>query len=242
MAERSATASLHSRYAVLWQSLGVSRPEVAAAGTRLLALYNDPARAYHNLAHLEDVLSKLDWAKEALGKNSEISGLDTAARQRMFDTIELALFYHDAVYDPRAKNNEAQSRDLMRRDAESFGLDLTVMADAARLIDLTAHHAQAHLLDEKIMADCDLAILGADEDTFKKYDAAIRREYAHVPAPLYAAGRAKVLRGFLEAPRLFKTAAFTDCYESAARRNLTTALAAKPLWKRLGQLFCQSFP
>jgi len=233
--------SLHARFAALWQRLGVSHPEVAAAGGRLLARYDDPARAYHNRMHLADVLSKLDWAKDSLGKSKDLSGLDAAAQQRMFDTIELALFYHDAVYDARAKDNEAQSRDLMRRDAEIFGLDLTIIADAARLIDLTARHGDAALPDEKIMADCDLAILGADEATFKKYDAGIRREYAHIPAPLYAAGRAKVLRGFLETPQLFKTAAFA-AYDAPARRNLAAALAPKPFWQRLLLTFRRPSP
>ncbi|MDP2207110.1 MAG: metal-dependent phosphohydrolase [Alphaproteobacteria bacterium] len=225
--------SLPARFAVLWQRLGVSHPDVAAAGARLIVLYSDPARAYHNQTHLQDVLDKLDWAKDALGESGELDSLDTAARQRMFDTIELALFYHDAVYDARAKDNEAQSRDLMRRDAQALGLDPAVIAAAARLIDLTAHHEQAQSLDERIMADCDLAILGADETTFKKYDNDIRREYAHVPAPLYAAGRAKVLHGFLQTPQLFKTAAFAVRYDAPARRNLRAALAPQSFWQRL---------
>jgi predicted metal-dependent HD superfamily phosphohydrolase len=233
MTDRPLTSALDARYTALWQRLGVSHPDVAAAGARLLTLYADPARAYHNQTHLQDVLEKLDWAKNALDQSGELQGLTPPLRQRMFDTIELALFYHDAVYDARAKDNEAQSRELMRRDAQILGLDPAMIADAARLIDLTAQHGQAAQLDEKIMADCDLAILGAAESTFKKYDDNIRREYAHVPAPLYAAGRAKVLRGFLDTPALFKTAAFAAQYDAPARRNLGAALAPVPFWQRL---------
>lgn len=234
--------SLHGRYTALWQRLGVTHTGVAAAGERLLTLYQDPARAYHNLTHLDDVLSKLDWSKDALQKSGALAALDVAARQKMFDTIELALFYHDAIYDARAKDNEAQSRGLMQRDAAQFGLDAPIAADAARLIDLTAHHGQAQTLDEKIMADCDLAILGAAPEAFKKYDAEIRREYAHVPAPLYAAGRAKALRGFLQTPELFKTAAFAEAYDAAARRNLAAALAPAHVWQRLRRIFGKPAP
>lgn len=234
--------SLHARFAALWQRFGVSHPDVAAAGERLLALYGSPARAYHNLVHLDDVLAKLDWAQSALMQSGEISGLDGAEKRRLFDTIELALFYHDAVYDAKAADNEAQSREMMKRDAEDFGLAADITADAARLIDLTAQHGTAARLDEKIMADCDLAILGADETVFKKYDADIRAEYAHVPAPLYAAGRAKVLRRFLDTPQLFKTAAFAAQYDAPARRNLAAALAPKPFWQRLGRIFGRSAP
>jgi predicted metal-dependent HD superfamily phosphohydrolase len=226
MTDRQPAYFLPARYTELWQRLGVSHPDIATAGERLLTLYSDPARTYHNTAHLADVLAKLDWAKDALDKTGELAGLGATARQKMFDTIELALFYHDAVYDAHAKDNEAQSRDLIQRDAAAFGLDPAITKDAARLIDLTAHHGQAQALDEKIMADCDLAILGAAPEAFKKYDDGIRREYAHVPAPLYAAGRAKVLRGFLDAPPLFKTAAFAAQYDAPARRNLAHAVQA----------------
>lgn len=224
MTDRQPAHFLPARYTELWQRLGVSHPDIAAAGARLLALYAEPARAYHNTAHLADVLAKLDWAKGALSRNGNLAGLAPITIARMFDTIELALFYHDAVYDPRAKDNEKQSRNLMLRDASTFGLHKSIADNAARLINLTAHHNRAQKLDEKIMADCDLAILGAAPAVFQKYDAGIRREYAHVPAPLYAAGRAKVLRGFLATPRLFKTAVFAIRYGTPARRNIKAAL------------------
>lgn len=230
-------APLAERFQALWQRLGADDGAgVAVAGARLLTLYAEPTRAYHNQTHLEDVLSKLDWAQNALMQSGELSRLDGTERRRLFDTIELALFYHDAVYDAKAKDNEAQSREMMKHDAAAFNIDASLIADAARLIDLTAHHGTAARMDEKIMADCDLAILGATPAGFKKYDIAIRAEYAHVPAPLYAAGRAKVLQGFLDTPQLFKTRAFADNFDAAARRNLAAALtppAPAPLLGRI---------
>lgn len=230
-------AQLAERFSALWQRLGADDgADVAAAGARLLDLYVAPHRAYHNLTHLEDVLAKLDWAQSTMMMNGELSGLDGAERRRLFDTIELALFYHDAIYDAQAKDNEAQSRERMKRDAATFGIDAGYIEDAARLIDTTAHHASAARFDEKIMSDCDLAILGADEASFKRYDDGIRAEYAHVPAPLYAAGRAKVLQGFLDMPHIFKTRAFADVFDAPARRNLGGALAPQSSLPILGRL------
>lgn len=233
MTDGRLTNSLHERYTALWQRLGISHPDIAAAGEQILTLYAKPARAYHNITHLADVLAKLDWAKGALSRNGNLAGLAPVTIARMFDTIELALFYHDAVYDPRAKDNEKQSRNLMLRDANTLGLHKSIADDAARLINLTAHHNRAQKPDEKIMADCDLAILGAAPAVFQKYDAGIRCEYAHVPAPLYAAGRAKVLRGFLATPRLFKTAVFATRYDTPARRNIKAALLPPSALARL---------
>lgn len=217
-------SALTARFIDLWQGMGVNHPDLAAAANALILRYEDPKRAYHNRTHLEDVLQKLDWAKTALQESGELQELDSAARLRMFQTIELALWYHDAIYDAKAKSNEAKSRDLMKRDAERYHLVPAFVSDAARLIDLTAHHSRADKLYECIMVDCDLAILGADKQAFKKYDDGIRREYAHVPDTLYKPGRAKVLRHFLNQSPIFKTKAFASRYEQTARQNLAQAL------------------
>ena len=227
---------LTSRFTALWQSFGCQHPDLAAAANALILRHEEPGRAYHNRTHLEDVLQKLDWAKDALDQSGELQDLDAAARKRMFQTIELALWYHDAVYDAKAKGNEAKSRELMKRDAERFRLPPAIVADVARLIDLTAHHSKAEKLYERIMADCDLAILGADKQTFKKYDDGIRREYAHVPAPLYKTGRAKVLQHFMDMPHIYKTEAFANRYEAAARHNLAQALRGPSPMARIKSL------
>lgn len=224
-------AQLAERFSALWQRLGADDSAgVAAAGERLLDLYAQPHRAYHNLTHLEDVLAKLDWAQSELSFRGHFAGLAPITIAKMFDTIELALFYHDVIYDAASKDNEKKSRDMMLSDATSFGLAKAIADDAARLINMTAHHNLSKSpnekikMDERIMADCDLAILGASPANFKKYDAGIRLEYAHVPDPIYAVERAKILRKFLEMPRLFKTTSFELTYGKAARRNLTAAL------------------
>lgn len=217
-------SALTARFIDLWQGMGCKHPDLAAAANALILRYEDPRRAYHNRTHLEDVLQKLDWAQTALHESGELQDLDPAARKRMFQTIELALWYHDAIYDAKAKNNEAKSRDLMKRDADRYHLPPAIVADAARLIELTAHHNRAEKLYECIMVDCDLAILGADKVAFKKYGDGIRREYAHVPDALYRPGRAKVLQNFLNQKPIFKTKAFADRYEQAARHNLAQAL------------------
>jgi predicted metal-dependent HD superfamily phosphohydrolase len=222
---------LEDRWNDLWWRLGVQSPDIPATGIRLIAEYSGPDRHYHSRVHLEDVLAKLDWAKTALLKTAELP-LTTEAQREMFDTIELALWYHDVVYDAKLKNNEQLSRDLFLTHAAHFGLDETMQQNVAKLIDLTANHKNAASLMERIMTDCDLAILGAPKAEFDNYDANIRKEYAHVPAPAYKAGRHKVLTGFLNQPYIFKTQAFHDAYEKQARANLTAATTS-PIKKLL---------
>lgn len=216
---------LEDRWNDLWWRLGVQSPDIPATGIRLIAEYSGPDRHYHSRVHLEDVLAKLDWAKTALENTAELPLLPED-RQKLFDTVELALWYHDVVYDATLKNNEQLSRDLFLTHAAHFGLPQAMQDNVARLIDITAKHKNAASLDERLMTDCDLAILGAPKAEFDAYDNNIRKEYAHVPAPAYKIGRKKVLQGFLDQPYIFKTQAFHDKYEAPARANLTAATAS----------------
>ena len=195
--------TLEDRWNDLWWRLGVQSPDIPATGIRLIAEYSGPDRHYHSRTHLEDVLTKLDWAKTALERTAELPLLPED-RIKLFDTIELALWYHDVVYDAKLKNNEQLSRDLFLTHAAHFGLDEAMQQNVAKLIDLTAKHKDAASLMERIMTDCDLAILGAPKAEFDAYDKNIRKEYAHVPAPAYKVGRHKVLTGFLNQPYIFR--------------------------------------
>lgn len=215
--------TLEQRYAALWARLG-GAPDAAAQGAAVVSAYNGAGRYYHNETHLKDVLDKLDWAKDALEKSGEVKHLSAPEKQKMFDTIELALWYHDAVYDGKAKDNEEKSRDLFLNHAEKSGIADDVKKDVAALIDLTKHHKNAKTLPECILTDCDLAILGAAPASFKAYDEGIRKEYAHVPATMYKGARRGVLKGFLDQPRLFKTEAFHAAYDAPARANLGQAV------------------
>ena len=227
MSYSSSLDALLPRYLDLWRRLDVHAGAAMPAGLELLERYGELNRAYHNLTHLADVLEKLDWARQ------NIEGLSA----RDFDRIELALFYHDAIYDAKAHDNEAQSRDLFVADATRFGLPPDDIEAVARLIDLTANHLRATSLDEQVMADCDLSILGAAPDIFAAYNKNIRREYSYIPAAIWDKRRQSFLNTMLEAPRLFKTEAFHDLYDTAARRNLRQAMTATSPVRRLLNIF-----
>jgi predicted metal-dependent HD superfamily phosphohydrolase len=227
----NATSSL-PRWQALWGRLGVEDARLAAAGRKVVACYGEKGRFYHAQDHLQAVLAQLDWARAALEKSGELAGLSPARKQRLFDTVELALWYHDIVYDPKARDNEEQSRDLFLADAEKFGLPAGVRRDVAKLIDLTAHHKDAKSLMECLMVDCDLAVLGAKPAVFRQYDADIRREYAHVEISLYKTARKGVLEGFLDQPSVFRTEAFRRKLEAQAQKNLAEAVSCLAETKR----------
>ena len=73
--------------------------------------------------------------------------------------------------------------------------------------------------------DLDLQILGAPAKKFKAYEAAVRREYAHVDDAAWRIGRAAVLQRFAARPRLYFSAFFGERLEERARENLRRSLA-----------------
>lgn len=177
--------------------------DAASLGERLLACYAEAHRAYHTCTHLRDVLEKLE-------------GLDD-------DRLRLAAWFHDAVYDPRRRDNEECSAGMALRLLVAHGCaaaDAAFVADAVRA---TAGHdgdpAVAPLLD------ADLSILAADDASYRAYAAAVRREYAHVPAWMFTRGRAFFLRSLLERTAIYLTPAGIARYEQAARGNIRAELA-----------------
>ena len=93
---------------------------------------------------------------------------------------------------------------------------------------LTAgHEVAAGDANGAVLADADLAILGADADRYARYAADVRAEYAHVADDAWRAGRSAVLRRFLDRPRLYVTDRAHAALDASARRNLAAELARR---------------
>ena len=178
----------------------------------LEARYREPQRRYHTLAHIADCLAEL----------SEVPGLTPRERR----LIELALWWHDAVYDPTRTDNEEASADLARRDLAAIGEPPGVIDEVARLILLTKGHT-VPLGDRlgAILVSIDLAILGREPKAYDRYAAQVREEYGFVPDDAFRNGRAAVMRKFLEAPAIYPDPAFRERYEARARANIAREIA-----------------
>jgi predicted metal-dependent HD superfamily phosphohydrolase len=196
------------RWNRIWTA-AVASPVACDPFPDLVRSYAEPHRHYHNAGHIAACLTRLD----------EVRGLvhDPLA-------LELAVWWHDAVYDPRSGDNEAQSArqavDALDRAGGAPGLAVRV----ANLVLVTRTHEPDGEPDAAWMIDLDLAVLGGAPDEFAAYDAGIRREYAWVEPEVYRHKRAAVLAGFLARPAIFRTSHFRDRHEIAARRNLAHAL------------------
>lgn len=190
-----------------WDDLMPGHP---ALGRRLVAAYADDGRRYHHVGHLADVLAHVDALASA------------AADPR---AVELAAWFHDAVYDVHAPDNEERSALLADAELAAAGVAPAVVAEVVRLVRLTAGHAASpDDANGSVLCDADLAVLARDPDAYDVYARQIRDEYAHVGDDDFKAGRAAVLRQLLDLPTLYRTAP-ARAWETRARANLTRELA-----------------
>ena len=178
----------------------------------LEAAYREPHRRYHTLAHIQACLSEL----------ASLGGLSPADRR----TLEYAIWWHDAVYDPHRSDNEEQSAELARRDLARLGVSAETIDEVARLILLTkGHEVVAGDVMGALLVSIDLSVLGAEPADYDAYAEGVRYEYAFVPEEAFRAGRAAILSRFLESPALFPDPAFRARLEAPARTNLAREIA-----------------
>ena len=199
----------------LWHRLnadaGASSVDGTAVFDDLIARYAERQRAYHTLEHIMHCLGEFAGVREQAGDP---------------EAVELAIWFHDAVYNPLLKNNEAKSADLAAGVLGNAGLDQRVIQTVERLIIATEHTSRPSLPDDRLLVDIDLSILGQAQELYDRYEDQIRREYSWVPRPLFRSERAKVLRHFLERPVIYETDSFRARYEDQARANLERTLKA----------------
>jgi predicted metal-dependent HD superfamily phosphohydrolase len=197
-----------NRWRALWARIG-ARTAPEGVHRDLERRYSEPHRAYHNLEHVADCLRQLDAARQ-LAENA--------------DAVELALWFHDVVYDTRASDNEQQSACLAREVLGEAGVSAPLISNVCALVIATEHHAAANEGDAQLVVDIDLSILGRSAEQFDRYDRAIRQEYAWVPDEVFRTTRAAILERFLQRPAIYSLPFFRDRYESQARRNLQRAI------------------
>jgi predicted metal-dependent HD superfamily phosphohydrolase len=184
---------------------------------RLMARYREPHRRYHTVAHLAATLSTAELLLE------RVPVQDPAA-------VRLALFFHDAVYDPRSPTNEAASAALARSELPALGIEPGRVDAVAAMVLATARAGDPDAEpdqdgDRDVVLDADLAVLGAAPAVYAAYVQGVRSEYGHVDDDAWRRGRAEVLKAFLARPVLYRTPPMQP-RDARARANLQAELVA----------------
>jgi predicted metal-dependent HD superfamily phosphohydrolase len=197
------------RFNRVWRRLG-GKTDPQELFSALVKAYAEPHRAYHTIEHIEDCLKQFDAARYLAEQPDE---------------VEMALWFHDAVYDTQASDNEERSAEWAFNALSAGGIPPAISRRISDLVLATRHRALPSGRDAQLLSDVDLSILGRSASAFDQYDRAIRIEYQWVPEEVYRGARAQVLAEFLQRQSIYQTEHFRRLYEEPARRNLTRALA-----------------
>lgn len=146
-------------------------------------------------------------------------------RFQVIINIQVALWFHDAIYDTRSPHNEERSAAWATEVLAAAGASPQAQLRVRELVLATRHNAEPESADARLTVDIDLSILGAPPARFDEYEAQVRREYSWVPDPAFGQARAKILREFLARPSVYATEFFRECLEARARSNLARSLA-----------------
>lgn len=176
---------------------------------KLYQAYSEPHRYYHSAAHIEDCLTKLDSVREQA---------QTPAH------IELAIWFHDAIYKPLSSSNEIDSAQWAYRFVIKQPASDVMAQQIYTLVMATVHNAPVTQHDMSLLVDIDLSILGADSQRYNEFEQQIRQEYSSVPTFIFRRKRKSILQSFLSRARIFQHEYFYQLYEQQARSNLRNAI------------------
>jgi predicted metal-dependent HD superfamily phosphohydrolase len=204
------THHFHASWHRAWQDLGLNGANDALRD-RLLARYAEPHRKYHTLQHLHECIAML----------ARYPGQPEHAGD-----VEMALWFHDAIYDIGVPGNEERSAQWAMGELQAAGAAPGVAERVHAMVMATRHDVAPQTADEQLLVDVDLSILGAAPARFDEYEAQVRDEYASVPADLFQRRRKAILVGFLARPAIYGTLYFRSLLEASARKNLVRSIDA----------------
>ena len=137
------------------------------------------------------------------------------------DAVELAIFFHDIVYDAIAGGggrNERESAQVFVEFAQSTTMTSERIDKVVQWIERTWSHDGSDLDgDGRLFMDFDMSILGAESEAYALYASQVRREYGHVNWLYWRVGRSQFLSSSTS-KRVFCTSEFAGL-EAKARKN-----------------------
>ncbi len=208
------TAAGAARFRRLWSALR-GHNALAVYGA-LARFYGQEHRHYHTLAHIGDCLAQFDMLRASHPR---------FLPPRKWDAVEIALWFHDIIYQPAASDNEARSADLFEAVASASVLPRRFIDLVRDLILATGSDAPAATPEQRVALDCDLASLGYAPQRFSGSSAAIRREHGFLPDADFVETRRAALLRISGRPDIFYTEFMRLRYERQARANIADALA-----------------
>jgi len=206
------------RFSALWRRCHIG-PDALDPGplyADLVARYGEPHRRYHTLGHIDDCLERFDRVRALLPDP---------------DAVELALWFHDVIFDGDARDNERRSARYYLDHAT--GATPRFQRHVCSMILASTHSGLSSGADLGYMLDIDLAGFGHPWPSFRQTTDVVRAEYPHLSDAEFAASMSGFFAVLMSRPSIFRTDAFRSACETTARANIE-ALRAE--WAAAGYL------
>jgi predicted metal-dependent HD superfamily phosphohydrolase len=210
---------------IAWASVAAPTLRSAEVLDDLVGRHRQSHRRYHGLRHVVWVLRHSRELEGAIAECQQgVPAYDAAS-------VTAAACFHDAVYDPRANDNEERSAQLADSQLASLDWPTERCAFVAELVRATAGHladdgaGEIVAWERRVLLDADLAVLGADPAAYAAYVNGVRSEYGHLSEAEWADGRTRIVGRLLARTSLYATAPARSWWEGRARANLTAELA-----------------
>lgn len=203
--------AMRRRWGAMLEHWGIPRELADTTFPQICEFYRIPPRVYHTLGHIEDCLTAFDDLRPECDNPV---------------AVEASIWFHDSIYITQHTDNEQRSAGLAREYLGLLGRPKDFRERVYGLVLATTHDRPPRDRDEAAILDADLAGLGGPPDEFDRHGEAIREEYSWVLEDEYRAGRAEILRKFLDRPRIYYTELFHERFETRARENLARAIQA----------------
>jgi len=188
-----------------WESIG-AKGTGQALMQRLVEAYQEPHRRYHTEQHLKECLTIFGEHPECAQEPGE---------------VEMALWFHDAIYNVNSFDNEARSAEWAVGELSQAEVHPDRISRIQAHVLATRHSALPVGQDQQFLVDIDLSILGVEPTRFEEYERQIRQEYSYVPGFIFERKRRKVLAGFLARNPIYNTPALHQKFEKQARFNIS---------------------
>lgn len=199
---------LRGRWKRHCKRIGVYLSDPEQEFKRVTSLYSKPARAYHNLDHIEFCFFEFD----RINHLADHPG-----------ALELAIWFHDSKFDPKSSRNEEESANEAAAFCDRAGVLPEVKKKACEIIMASKAPIPCDR-DEEVFSDVEMAILGQPPKAFWQYEEAIAKEYRKLPGAIFRVKRSEMLERLVARPSIYSTSLFRDLYEAKARQNVFASI------------------
>lgn len=202
----SQTSKLEDGFILLWQRNAYleSVDDAKAVFARLISMYTESWRSYHNLAHITASLGYFDACKR---------------HAKFADAIEFAIWFHDCIYKLGACDNESLSRDWFVDRAKGYIVPAMIDRVAELIMD-TRHRCVPESDDGKLIADIDLTSFGLPWDEYMQDSHAVQSEYPKVNNGCAVQSKILFLENLLDDGQIYYSDYYLTHFEEKAQNNV----------------------